>query len=485
MAIATLDEKDKHKPRKRVFKTIREVPPRAFKFYMEQRIDNLMKAATERIERKRSLENEMCGQINSMTERDRDVMRQMLRKKETHHLRLTRRKMNIDQFTTVKQLGKGAFGTVSLVRKKDTGAYYALKMLNKKEVVQRKQIAHVKAERDILKEADNDWIVKLYYSFQDEEHLYFALEYIPGGDLMALLIRKHIFKKPLSQFYTAELVQAVASVHEMGFIHRDIKPDNVLIGRDGHIKLTDFGLCTGFRWTHDSDFYKPGSQTTNRLYDRKNMLHRRKQACSVVGTPNYIAPEVLRVSYTKSCDWWSVGVILFEMIIGQPPFAAQTPLQTQEMILAHTHTFQIPHTCPCPRARALMQSWIVGEENRLSDPMLIRNHPFFAEINWQQLRYMTPPFIPTITGIEDTSNFDPVEPDMGPSPTENDADPNTHTLHQAAFVEFTFRRFFDLDGIPRTQQQTQSRPVPRRQSAAHPVPHGNPSHPHGPVRGWP
>ena len=131
---------------------------------------------------------------------------------------------------------------------------------------------------------------------------------------MALLIRKHIFKyvfsaldvlaiyrafyrKPLSQFYTAELVQAVASVHEMGFIHRDIKPDNVLIGRDGHIKLTDFGLCTGFRWTHDSDFYKPGSQTTNRLYDRKNMLHRRKQACSVVGTPNYIAPEVLRVSY--------------------------------------------------------------------------------------------------------------------------------------------------------------------------------------------
>lgn len=472
MATTTLDEfKDSKKQRK--FKSIREIQPRAFKFYMEQRIDNLMKAAHERIERKRALESEMCGHINTMSETDRDNMRQLLRKKETQYLRLTRAKLSMDQFTTVKQLGKGAFGSVSLVIKKDSNAYYALKILNKKEVVLRKQIAHVKAERDILKEADNDWIVKLYYSFQDTEFLYFVMEYIPGGDLMALLIREHKFNKPLSQFYTAELVQAVASVHEMGFIHRDIKPDNVLIGRDGHIKLTDFGLCTGFRWTHDSEFYKPGSNPTNRLHDRKNILHRRKQARSVVGTPNYIAPEVLQANgapgqgYTKSCDWWSVGVILFEMIIGQPPFAANTPLQTQEMILAHHRTFRIPSCCPCPRSSDLMQSWIVGEENRLSDPMLIRNHPFFAGIKWDKLRHMQPPYVPKISSIEDTSNFDPVEADMNPSPPENEADPN-HTLHQAAFVEFTFRRFFDQDGIPHTsntqQQPSMSRPVVRRTS---------------------
>lgn len=160
-----------------------------------------------------------------------------------------------------------------------------------------------------------------------------------------------MLRNDLAQFYAAELVVAVTSVHDMGFIHRDIKPDNVLIGRDGHIKLTDFGLCTGFRWTHDSDFYRPGTQQTNKLHDRKKQLQRRKEAFSLVGTPNYIAPEVLQVScsykfslffiiqactgggYTKSCDWWSVGVILFEMIIGYPPFYAQTPQQTQEKIL--------------------------------------------------------------------------------------------------------------------------------------------------------
>jgi serine/threonine protein kinase len=118
-------------------------------------------------------------------------------------------------------------------------------------------VAHVKAERDILAEADNEWVVKLYYSFQDHSNLYFVMDYVPGGDLMGLLIRLEILDEPLARFYVAELVQAIESVHRMGFIHRDIKPDNILIDRNGHIKLTDFGLCTGFRWTHNSKYYQP------------------------------------------------------------------------------------------------------------------------------------------------------------------------------------------------------------------------------------
>lgn len=166
--------------------------------------------------------------------------------------------MSKSMFKKIKTLGIGAFGEVALVRKSDTNALYAIKTLRKADVLQRNQVGHVKAERDILAEANNDWVVKLYYSFQDSDNLYYVMDYIPGGDLMSLLIRKEIFSEELARFYIAELTLAIESVHKMGFIHRDIKPDNILIDRNGHIKLTDFGLCTGFRWTHDSKYYQIG-----------------------------------------------------------------------------------------------------------------------------------------------------------------------------------------------------------------------------------
>lgn len=262
------------------------------------------------------------------------------------------------QFEKVAGLGVGSFGEVALVRKVDTRKLYAMKTLKKKEVLKRNQAAHVKAERDLLAEADNEWVVKLFYSFQDRENLYFVMEYIPGGDMMNLLIKLGMFPEDLARFYIAELVLAVDSVHAVGFVHRDIKPDNILIGADGHIKLTDFGLCTGFRWTHDSKYYQdenapaghqrqgsmdidpeawekmkkkcqcPEDEKLKPLEMRR--LHQRCMAHSLVGTPNYIAPEILqRKPYGKLVDWWSVGVILYEMIVGRPPFLAGTPMETQ------------------------------------------------------------------------------------------------------------------------------------------------------------
>lgn len=126
-----------------------------------------------------------------------------------------------------------------------------MKILSKEDVIQKQQAAHVKAERDILAEANSSWIVKLYFSFQDSRNLYFIMEYVPGGDLMQHLIVQGVFSERLARFYTAELTCALEYVHSLGFIHRDIKPDNILIDRKGHLKLTDFGLCTGLRWTHD------------------------------------------------------------------------------------------------------------------------------------------------------------------------------------------------------------------------------------------
>ncbi|XP_037943575.1 serine/threonine-protein kinase Warts-like [Teleopsis dalmanni] len=233
--------KEKEEERKEC--RIRQYSPQAFKFYMEQHIENVLKSYKQRTFRKNQLEKEMI-KIGLSTQTQVE-MRKMLNQKESNYIRLKRAKMDKSMFVKIKHIGVGAFGEVSLVKKIDTTNHlYAMKTLRKADVLKRNQVAHVKAERDILAEADNNWVVKLYYSFQDNENLYFVMDYIPGGDLMSLLIKKGIFEEPLARFYIAELTCAVESVHKMGFIHRDIKPDNILIDRDGHIKLTDFGLCT-------------------------------------------------------------------------------------------------------------------------------------------------------------------------------------------------------------------------------------------------
>lgn len=236
---------------------VRHFSPQAFKFYMEQHVENVLKNHQERQRRRLQLESEMARA--NLCEDAQKQMRKMLCKKESNYIRQKRAKMERNMFEKIKTLGVGAFGEVTLCKKKDSKyQVYAMKTLAKSDVLKRNQVAHVKAERDILAEADNEWVVKLYYSFQDRESLYFVMDYVPGGDLMGLLIKLGVFEEPLARFYIAELVLAIESVHKMGFIHRDIKPDNILIDRLGHIKLTDFGLCTGFRWTHNSKYYQKG-----------------------------------------------------------------------------------------------------------------------------------------------------------------------------------------------------------------------------------
>ena len=228
----------------------------AYKFFMEQHIENIFKSYEERKFRMEQLHKELAN--TELVESTKKHMIQLLYKKESNYLRSRRANMNRSMFVDIKPLGVGAFGSVTLVQKVNTHQLYAMKTLRKSDVLKRNQIAHVKAERDILAEADNEWVVKLYYSFQDCHNLYFVMDYIQGGDMMGRLQKEGIFEPKLAQFYITELVLAVESVHDMGFIHRDIKPDNILIDKDGHIKLTDFGLCTGFRWTHNSKLYQNG-----------------------------------------------------------------------------------------------------------------------------------------------------------------------------------------------------------------------------------
>ncbi|GMS78707.1 hypothetical protein PENTCL1PPCAC_881, partial [Pristionchus entomophagus] len=371
-----------------------------------------------------------------------------LLQKESRYMRLKRQKMNKDMFEHIKHIGVGAFGRVSLVKKRDTGLVYAMKSLLKKDVISKNQAAHVKAERDILAEADSPWIVRLFFSFQDERCLYFIMEYVPGGDMMELLIKKGWFNEVEAKFYISELTCAIEYVQSLGFIHRDIKPDNILIDREGHLKLTDFGLCTGLRWTHDKKYYglenddRPGhfredsltvpSQSMNADGSidsgREKILearHRKKrnEAHSLVGTTSYMAPEViLRTGHTQLCDWWSVGVILYEMVYGRAPFSSEyDDEEIKSKIVNYRGEIKLYKRVPVAddRYNTLSDECIMIIKELCSDQNTrlgkdegaedVKRHPWFKDVNFDILRQKTAVWKPQIAHSEDTSNFEPLE----------------------------------------------------------------------------
>ncbi|KAF8351434.1 kinase-like domain-containing protein [Amanita rubescens] len=418
-------------------------------------------AAVERNQRRIDLERRLQGEP-LMTEERKHRQLHQLGRKESAFLRLKRTKLGLGDFRTVKVIGKGAFGEVRLVQKKDTGKIYAMKTLKKEEMMKKDQLAHVRAERDVLAESDSPWVVQLHYSFQDPTFLYLIMEFLPGGDLMTMLIKYDTFSEDVTRFYIAECVLAIEAVHNLGFIHRDIKPDNVLVDKDGHIKLSDFGLSTGFHKQHDSTYYQRLMDSTGNRHStqatRNSVMvnsinltmtskeqittwkaNRRKLAYSTVGTPDYIAPEIFEQrGYGKECDWWSLGAIVFECLVGYPPFCSETTLETYQKIMRWPQYLVFPEDVHISfEAEDLIRRLITPADRRLVVEQ-IKMHDFFYGVDWDSIRQIEAPFIPQLHSVTDTSYFPTEDLDQGPEETPAESSVASKDL---PFLGYTFKRF--------------------------------------------
>ncbi|KAJ9606575.1 Serine/threonine-protein kinase [Cladophialophora chaetospira] len=405
----------------------------------KQLVNSFFQENIERARDRNSRAKELEAVLKNPNISDLDKQREIntLAQKEARFLRFIRTREVPSNFSTIKVIGKGAFGEVKLVQRKTDGKIYALKSLIKSEMFKKDQLAHVRAERDILADSkDNPWLVKLHASFQDNTYLYMLMEFLPGGDLMTMLIKYEIFSEDITRFYMAEIVMAIEAVHKLGFLHRDIKPDNILLDRGGHIKLTDFGLSTGGRKQHENSYYqallkagtdsKSGNRNSMALNEQINLTvsnrglvntwrkSRRHMAYSTVGTPDYIAPEIfLGQGYTYLCDWWSVGAIMFECLVGWPPFCAEDTHDTYRKIVNWRESLYFPDELVLGReAEDMIRSFLCDANDRLGKEggahdgaSQIKKHPFFRGVVWDQLRKIRAPFEPKLSSNIDVSYF--------------------------------------------------------------------------------
>ncbi|XP_069751340.1 serine/threonine-protein kinase Sgk1-like isoform X5 [Narcine bancroftii] len=290
-------------------------------------------------------------------------------------------------FDYLRIIGKGSFGKVLLAKHKETEKYFAVKVLQKKVILKKKEQKHIMAERSVLlKNMKHPFLVGLHYSFQTADKLYFVLDFVNGGELFYHLQRDHVFLEPRARFYAAEIASALGYLHALHIVYRDLKPENILLDSQGHIMLTDFGLC--------KEGVEPDGTTS-----------------TFCGTPEYLAPEVLlKQAYDRTVDWWCLGSVLYEMLYGLPPFYSRNMAEMYNNIL-HKPLVLKPNVSNS--AHDLLQGLLQKDQTQRlgakDDFLELKFHMFFSTINWDDLmaRKISPPFVPSVAGPVDLRHFDP------------------------------------------------------------------------------
>ncbi|XP_071974358.1 serine/threonine-protein kinase MRCK alpha-like [Engystomops pustulosus] len=367
----------------------------------------------------------LCQECNAPAlRRDKNVT-EFLAWAEPFTSKIKQIRLKREDFEILKVIGRGAFGEVAVVKMKGSGKIFAMKILHKWEMLKRAETACFREERDVLVKADTQWIPTLHYAFHDQNYLYLVMDYYVGGDLLTLLSKfEDRLPEEMARFYLAEMVLAIDSVHQLHYVHRDIKPDNILIDLKGHIRLADFGSCLKMR---------PDGMVESSV---------------AVGTPDYISPEILQAmedgkgKYGTECDWWSLGVSMYEILFGETPFYAESLVETYGKIMNHEEHLQFPSdiTDVSDHAKDLIKRLICRQENRLGRGGVddFKKHPFFKGIDWDNLHTAVPPYIPEVDSPADTSNFDVDDESLKNSETLPPNNLNGFAAHLLPFVGFTF-----------------------------------------------